>query len=178
MCFHITHGHIPPRIARIFGLTCLLTITKPWDGVRPIVMGKTLYRFTSFVLCFQFYNAFVTHFSPHQFKIATKGGCEIVIHGIMCTLDPHLEWVILQLDVANAFNLMLKEVIFQEFCVTNGDIIQLSSCIFYIWISRLFYNDHNHEGDVTIILFAMGTHQGDHLGGHYLFYPILGLYII
>jgi hypothetical protein len=29
----------------------------------------------------------------------------------------------------------------------------------------LFYNHHNHEGDVTIIPSAMGTHQGDHFGG-------------
>jgi hypothetical protein len=54
-----------------------------------LAMGETLYRLTSRVLCFQFCEAFVTHFSPHQFGVATKGGYEIVIHGIMCTLNFH-----------------------------------------------------------------------------------------
>jgi hypothetical protein len=29
----------------------------------------------------------------------------------------------------------------------------------------MFYNHHNHESDVIVIPFAMGTHQGDPLGG-------------
>ncbi len=30
---------------------------------------------------------------------------------------------------------------------------------------NVFYSHHNHEGDVIIIPFTMGTHQGDPLGG-------------
>jgi len=30
---------------------------------------------------------------------------------------------------------------------------------------NVFYNHHNHEGDVIIIPSTMGTHQGDPLGG-------------
>jgi hypothetical protein len=36
-------------------------------------------------------------------------------------LTPH--WIVFQLDVANAFNSMLRHVIFQKLCVANGDII-------------------------------------------------------
>jgi hypothetical protein len=64
---------------------------KPSNGVRPIVMGETLYRLTSRALYFQFRDAFATHFSPHPFGVATKGGCEIVIYDIKCTLDLHLD---------------------------------------------------------------------------------------
>ncbi len=35
---------------------------------------------------------------------------------------------------------------------------------FYAFESPLFYSHCNHEGDVTIIPFIMGTHQGDPLG--------------
>ncbi len=55
-------------------------MTKPLGGVCPIAMWETLYRLTSHALCFQFYEAFVTHFSLHQFGITTKGGCEVVIY--------------------------------------------------------------------------------------------------
>jgi hypothetical protein len=40
---------------------------------------------------------------------------------------------------------------------------------FYAFESPLFYNHCHCEGDVIIILFAMGTHQGDPLGGGALF---------
>jgi hypothetical protein len=71
--------------------------------------------------------------------------------------------------VANTFNLVLRGAIFQELCVADGDIIQLIPFVlaFYAFEYFLFYNHRNREGDVTIIPFAMGTRQGDPLGGHY-----------
>jgi hypothetical protein len=84
-----------PQIARVFGVVHLLTMTKPLGGIHPIVVGETLYRFTSDILCTQFCEIFATHFSPHQFRVATKGGYETIIHDIRCTLDLHLNWVIL-----------------------------------------------------------------------------------
>jgi len=39
---HITHGHIPPQIAHVFGATHLLTMIKPSNGVHPSVMGEVM----------------------------------------------------------------------------------------------------------------------------------------
>jgi hypothetical protein len=66
---------------------------------------------------------------------------------------------------------MLTRVIFLKLCATNGNIIQLAPFVhaFYAFESPLFYNNCNHEGNVILISFAMGTHQGDPLRGHYLF---------
>jgi hypothetical protein len=46
----------------------------PVGGVHPIVVGETSYQFTSRALCLHFWDAFATHFSLHQFEVATKGG--------------------------------------------------------------------------------------------------------
>jgi hypothetical protein len=133
-------------------------------------MKEPLYQFTSHALCFQFYDVFATHFYSHQFGIVTKGGCEIIIHDIKCTLNFHGNWVILQLDVAKAFNLVLKGIIFQRFYAIGGNIIQFIPfvcafvCAFYAFEFPLFYIHHNHEGNVIIIPFAMGILQGDPLG--------------
>jgi len=164
LCFHIAQGHIPPQIARVFGGACILVMTKPLGGIYPIVVRETLYPFTNHAFCFQFHEAFATHFSPHQFGVASKGGCETVIHNIKCTLNLHLDRVVLQLDVANTFNSVSNEVIFQELYAACGDIIQLIPfiCAFYTFESPLFYS--HHENDVVIIPSAMGTHQGDFLG--------------
>jgi hypothetical protein len=93
--FHIVKGHIPPQIAQVFGVACLLAMTKLLGGVCPIVVGEILYLFTIHALCFQFCDAYATHFSPHQFKVATKGGCEAIIHGISCNLNLYLDWVVI-----------------------------------------------------------------------------------
>jgi hypothetical protein len=81
-------------------------------GIRSIAVGERLYQFTSHYLCLQFCNTFVTHLSPHQFGIKAKKNCKKIIHDIKCILDLHLDWVILQLDVANAHNSMSQGVIF------------------------------------------------------------------
>jgi hypothetical protein len=62
-----------------------------------------------------------------------------------------LDYVVLQLDVANAFNLVSRGVIFQELYATCGDIIQIIPFVraFYAFKSPLFYSHCNHEGDVT-----------------------------
>ncbi len=67
--------------------------------------------------------------------------------------------------MGNTFNLVSKGVIFQELCVVGGDNIQFIPFVgtFYAFESPLFYNHHNHEGDVIMIPFAMGTRQGDPL---------------
>ncbi len=78
--------------------------------------------------------------------------------------------------MANAFNVVPRGIIFQECRATSGDIIQLIPFVhaFYAFESPLFYNHHNHEGDVTIIPFAMGTRQGDPLGCIIHFSPFYG----
>jgi hypothetical protein len=97
---------------------------KPLGGVCPITVGETLYQLASYILCLQFCEAFATIFSPHQFGVASKGGCEIIIQNITCTLGLHHNWVVFQLDVANAFTSMSRHVIFQELLATGGDILQ------------------------------------------------------
>jgi hypothetical protein len=61
---------------------------------------------------------------------------------------------------------MSRRVIFQKLRVVSGDNIQLIPFVraFYAFESHLFYSHHNHENDVTIIPFAMGTCQGDPWG--------------
>ncbi len=121
--------------------------------------GETLYRFTSCVLCLHICDAFATHFSSHQFEIATKGGCEVFIHGIRCTMTFHFNWVVFQLHVANTFNSMSKGVIFQKLHAVGGNFIQFIPFIraFYAFKSPLFYNHHNCEGNIIVIPFIMGT---------------------
>ncbi len=64
------------------------------------------------------------------------------------------------------FNSVSKGVIFKKLHVAGGDIIHIIPFVraIYAFESSLFYNDCNHEGNVTIIPFAMRIYQGDPLG--------------
>jgi len=44
--------------------------------------------------------------------VVIKRGSEAVVHGIWVALDVHLDWVVLQVDVANTFNIFFCIVIF------------------------------------------------------------------
>jgi hypothetical protein len=84
----------------------------------------------------------------------------------MCTLNFHPNWVILQLNVTNAFNLVSKRVIFRELHALCENIIQFSPFVqaFYAFESPLFYSHYNHDGNVMVIPSAMGICQNHFLG--------------
>jgi hypothetical protein len=53
-----------------------------------------------------------SHLSPHQFGMAIKDRCEVVVDGIQTALDVRPHWVVLQVDVMNAFNSISHKAIF------------------------------------------------------------------
>ncbi len=91
-------------------------MTKPLGGIYPIVMGNHYIKLQAAFYAFNFAK-FLQHIFPHtNLKLQLK---VVVICGIKCTLDLHPHWVVIQLDVENAFNLVLRGVIFQELHVVN-----------------------------------------------------------
>jgi hypothetical protein len=70
---------------------------------------------------------------------------------------------------------------FQELCIASGDVVQFIPCVytFYVFESSLFYNNHNHEGDIIMIPnLIMGTHQVTSWEVHYSLSHTLKLYNI
>jgi hypothetical protein len=58
----------------------------------------------------------------HHFGVAIRGGYELVVHVIRVALDVHLDWVELQVDIANAFNTISHRVIFLKLCAIGGQL--------------------------------------------------------
>ncbi|KAL2610702.1 hypothetical protein R1flu_029275 [Riccia fluitans] len=118
LCTHTTQGRLFAPMAYFLGASRLLALEKPSRGVRPIAVGEVLYRLIARSLGFQFWEALADHFSPLQFGVAMHGGCKIIIHGLQATLDLHPDWVVLQVDIKNAFNTISREALF---CTRQGD---------------------------------------------------------
>jgi hypothetical protein len=81
------------------------------------------------------------------------------------------DWVVLQLDVANAFNSMSRWVIFEKNNVIIGNIIQFILFVdaFYAFESFMFYSHCNREINVIVIPSTMELVKVIPWGGHYLF---------
>ncbi|KAL2630334.1 hypothetical protein R1flu_015020 [Riccia fluitans] len=167
LCTHVAQGHLSLAAARLLGPSRLLAIEKDSGGVRPIVVGEALYRLVAQSLSLQFRATFFNHFEPWQFGVATGGGCETIVHGLRATLDLHPDWVVLQLDIRNAFNTVSREAIFRELGSALGTLDPLFPFVrsFYSQSSPLYFSMGTRTGDISTLLSEVGTRQGDPLGG-------------
>ncbi|KAL2644563.1 hypothetical protein R1flu_012150 [Riccia fluitans] len=113
-----------------------------------------------------FRDAFAAHFEPWQFAVATRGGCETIVHGLRATFDLHPDWVVLQIDIRNAFNTISWEAIFHELCSAPGTLDPLFPFVrsFYSQHSPLYFVMGTCTGDIST-LFSRGHTSGDPLGG-------------
>ena len=92
----------------------LLAIAKPESsGVRPIAIGEIFTRLVGKAVVIQLRDALQNAMLPLQFGVAVPGGAEAVVLGIRAALEAHPEWVVLKVDVANAFNTVHRSTIFQ-----------------------------------------------------------------
>jgi hypothetical protein len=171
---HITQDHIPPQIACVLGPTCLLTMTKSLGGVCPIVMAKTLYQLTSCILCFQLHDNFCNTFFPTPIWSCNNNPW----HQVHPIPSPQLACSLVECGKHLQFNVKRGHISKTSCNRCRHHIIHLFVHAFYAFESPLFYSHRNREGDVTIIPSAMGTHQGDLLGGALFALAHLGLYII
>jgi hypothetical protein len=53
------------------------------------------YCLVAHTLVIQFSDALMKHFGFHQFGIAIRDGCEIMVHGVRMMLDLHPYWVVI-----------------------------------------------------------------------------------
>jgi hypothetical protein len=63
-------------------------------------------------LCLQFHDVFFNLLLLHQFNVVLRGSCEDTIHVIWTTLDICLDLMVFQVHIVNAFNTILRKVIF------------------------------------------------------------------
>jgi hypothetical protein len=85
--------------------------------------------------------------------------CKTMIHGVRAMLDLHLEWVVLHVDVRNAYNLVSQATIFKDLRSSTNTLDQLFPFIrqFYAHPSLLYFLEVSKHGDIIVISFEFGT---------------------
>ncbi len=167
VCGHIVRGHIPPTILHLFSTSWLLALEKQYGGIRPIAISEVTYCSIAYTLVIQFKDTFIEHFNFHQFGVTTCGRCETLVHSIWTMLNLHPNWVVLQVDVCNTFNSMLRLTIFQELWTSLGFLNYFFPFVqwFYTCPSPLYYSQVSRHGDFIVISLELSIQQGDPLGG-------------
>ncbi|GJP58837.1 hypothetical protein CLOP_g4310, partial [Closterium sp. NIES-67] len=140
----------------------LVALAKPNGDVRPIAIGEVLVRVLSRAVCLQLRDQMARVFlASQQFGVGVTCGTEVTVRGVVRALADHPGWVVLQLDVANAFNSFFRDVLFQALHASP----EFRCLIPFI---RLFYGTpsdllYRTGRGVTTMHSERGTRQGDPL---------------
>jgi hypothetical protein len=94
--------------------------------------GESLYRVTSHVLCLWFHKTFTTHFSPHQFGVVTKGGCNLR-HQVHLEPSPWLGYSLVGCGKHFQFNVKKGHISRTSCSKWHSYHWSPFNCIIYIW---------------------------------------------
>ena len=156
----IEHGFAPAARDVLCAAT-LIPLRKKDDGVRPIAVGETLRRVVGKCLlntdCLK---AQLLSLQPRQCGVGVRGATELVGMGLQRFVEARKDaddWVVLTLDMSNAFNTIHREAILRS-CAKRMPAA-------YNWL-RFCYQGHSPlfcQGQL-LLSSQSGTHQGDTCG--------------
>ncbi len=101
-----------------------------------LILGKVFLRLISCSIVLHLRGSIQEHLSPHQFGVLTFGGYETIHFGIRTLFDLHINWVVMQIDIENAFNNIFQAVIFKDVWDVGGPLVSIIPFI------ELFYGAH------------------------------------
>jgi hypothetical protein len=67
-----------------------------------------------------------------------------MMDSIRGALDVHLDWVVLHVNIANAFNIIFHKVIFQELCAISKHLFQLIPFFVSFYAQQLLQTLNNN----------------------------------
>ena len=108
-CVSLTHmftdlinGSVSDEVMKRLKRARLVGIPKPAGGIRPIAVGEVWLKLAEVVLLQRHEKKLAPLFSPHQYGVMVKSGCERVVHELR---ERYIEGCnILSIDLKNAFN--------------------------------------------------------------------------
>ncbi|CAI5969758.1 unnamed protein product, partial [Closterium sp. NIES-65] len=155
-------GRCAPAARSLLASSTLVALAKSNMDVRPIAIGEVLVRILSRAVCLQLRDQMARVFlASQQFGVGVMCGTEVVVRGVRRALADHPDWVVLQLDVANAFNSFHRDRMFQALQASP----EFQCLIPFI---GLFYGTpsdlHYRSGTGVVTMHSeRGTRQGDPL---------------
>ena len=127
--------------------------------VRPISIGECLRRAIDASVATQYRDAFREHLWPQQVAVGVSGGLSLLALGIELTLELCPQWVVVKLDLRNAYNELKRAALVARLNEVEGlrDLVPLT------WATYLGSPEVYFAGNGVVpsgYLSAEGVHQG------------------
>ncbi|CAI7748393.1 unnamed protein product [Closterium sp. NIES-54] len=100
----ILRGKLCQEVGKLLTASRLIALDKPDGGTRPIAIGECVLRLAAKAALTQLAEAAREFFLPLQFGVAVPGGAEAVIHIVRTFTAANKDALVIQADLANAFN--------------------------------------------------------------------------
>ncbi|XP_029656011.1 uncharacterized protein LOC115229886 [Octopus sinensis] len=156
LCNRFISGSIPDFARDIFFSANLTALGKKDNGVRPIAVGNIFRRLSAKLLCRAIVPCLSSKFLPVQLGVGVPNGCEAAVHSIRDLTESFEEFIVVKLDVSNAFNSIRRDHLLEccrELVLFAYPLVHL----LYACSSILMFND-------IPISSSTGVQQGDPLG--------------
>eukprot|EP01036_Dinobryon_divergens_P029340 gene29340-38419_t len=161
---------LPTWLNEIFAYSKLIGLVKQSDEngnlkLRPIGIGMVWPKIISKTILNYYRSSAKDYFEPHQFGLS-QSGLESITHITKEALKEHPDWVLLRLDLVNAFNSIFRKIIFEE--------VYKHFPLLLPWLNCL-YGDFSHlwtKSDQGEFYFPLSSEEGVKQGctlGSFLF---------
>ena len=157
----LASGQAPSSMSQWVGSAPVTPLCKRDGGVRPIAVGETLRRLVGKLWMKRISAKAQAYLGDSQVGVAVKGGAEAVVHAVQRAAtdlgNGRNDVAVLQLDLANAFNLVSRRAFLR---VVRTEFPELFPWVQYTYGANapwLWYGDIRWRS-------ATGVQQGDPLG--------------
>ncbi|CAI7852808.1 unnamed protein product [Closterium sp. NIES-54] len=106
-------GNLPGPVADLLTASRLIALSKPGGGARPIAIGECMTRLAAKAALTVMGESARDQFLPLQYGVAVPGGAEAIIHAARSFTDSRPQCLVLQTDIANAFNSISRQAIIE-----------------------------------------------------------------
>ena len=159
MVNYFASGKAPAGVQPYFAGARLTALQKKNKDVRPVAAGEAIRRLVAKCLCATHKERAAQHFAGYQYGVATPAGGERMIHFVRLHMQQHrydVDWVLLKVDLTNAFNKISRACILELVATHMPDM--------YSWVEWCY----RHDSALTFGPFQVnsceGVQQGDPLG--------------
>lgn len=164
----IINGKVPAQLLLGLRTGRLIPLSKPNNGIRPIVCQETLLRLLSRVVVRQEQHHLAHGLAPVQTGVGIPGGVEFTVHSARALLELNPQWSMISIDCTNAYGSLRRSAILAA--LPSSDQGFMVSQYFKLFVSptthmvttegvRFATNDGVPQGDpLSPLLFALGIH--------------------
>ena len=111
----LASGEAPSSVSPWLAGAPLYPLKKRDGGVRPVAVGEVLRRLVSRACCLALHSKFeATFMGVGQLGVGIRAGAEAAVQAVRVALAEHPEFVVLKVDLENAFNTVDRDAILAE----------------------------------------------------------------